>query len=471
MEDPTVAPTAPRLKAPRLLAGEVVASFDDYLARGGGTALRASLERGPGETLDLLARAGIRGRGGAGFPAAVKWRSVLNGGGRRRFAICNAAEGEPGTFKDRALLRHNPYSVLEGLLVAAHTVSAAEAFIALKASFLPELARVRAALADITKAGWCGDINVVVVEGPEEYLFGEEKALLEVIEGNEPLPRWLPPFQHGLYATAPQLGWESTEAEAGHPGRYESNPTLVNNAETLAQVVWALQFGAEAFRSIGTASSPGTVICTVVGDVDLPGVVEVAMGTHLRDVLRLCGAPRPGRQIKGVFPGVANAVITADQLDTPITHEHLAAIGSGLGSAGFIVYDDTACMVEVAATFSRFLSVESCGQCPPCKLGTTAITSALERLRVGEGEDSDVDVIQRSLSFVTDANRCYLPVQERVLVSSILRAFPDDVVVHLEGRCGSDRTVITLPKIADLKDGFARYDERQADKQPDWTYR
>jgi NADH-quinone oxidoreductase subunit F len=457
--------------ASRLLAGDPVTSLENHLAHGGGFGLRRSLEIGSDATIDELVAAGVRGRGGAGFPAAVKWRSVQKGGGRHRYVVCNAAEGEPGTFKDRALLRHNPYLVLEGLLVAGHTVGAIEAFIALKASFVPQLARVRAAIAEIEAAGWCGDLKITVVEGPEEYLFGEEKALLEVIEGNEPLPRWLPPYMHGLYATAPQLGWESSEPESGHRPGDESNPTLVNNAETLAQTAWVLSHGAEAFRSIGTDESPGTVICTVVGDVTRPGVVEVAMGSPLRQVLAHRGGPAPDRQVKAVFPGVANAVITAEQLDTPVTHEHLGAIGSGLGSAGFIVYDDTACMVEVAAAFSRFLWVESCGQCPPCKLGSGNITAALERIRVGSGVDADLDVIQRSLAFVADGNRCYLPVQERTLVASILRSFPEDVSAHLEGRCPSQRSEITVPKIIDLADDVVTYDERQARKQPDWTYR
>jgi NADH:ubiquinone oxidoreductase subunit F (NADH-binding) len=222
---------------------------------------------------------------------------------------------------------------------------------------------------------------------------------------------------------------------------------------------------------MGTDESPGTVICTVVGDATEPGVVEVAMGVPLRDVLARCGAPAPGRSIKAVFPGVANAVITAEQLDVPVTHEDLAAIGSGLGSAGFIVYDDSACMVEVAVALSRFLWVESCGQCPPCKLGSGNITAALERIRVGTGVDADLDLIQRSLAFVADGNRCYLPIQERTLIASVLRAFPEDVAAHLEGRCLSERTEITVPKIVDLGGGRVTYDARQARKQPDWTYR
>ena len=470
MTSPTPVPTD---TVPRLLADPPVATLDEHVARGGGGGLRRALELGPEASIDELRRAGLRGRGGAGFPTAIKWRSVLTGGGTRRYAVCNAAEGEPGTFKDRALLRANPYAVLEGLLAAAHTVGAAEAHIALKASFEPELARVRTALAEIEQAGWLGDLTVTVTAGPEEYLFGEEKALLEVIEGNEPLPRWLPPYLHGLYATAPQLGWDSAERDTAVPGEGDglANPTLVNNAETLAQAAWILAHGADEFRSLGTAESPGTVICTVVGDVDRPAVVEVPMGTPLVEVLARCGAPREGRRIKAVFPGVANAVVTGDRLATPLTYEDFERAGSGLGAAGFIVYDDSACMVEVAAMLSRFLYVESCGQCPPCKLGSGQITAALDRIRDGSGVDADLDRIQERLRIVTDGNRCYLPVQERTLVASILREFPDDVAAHLDGWCPSDRTEVPIPKIVDLVDGSVTYDERQARKQPDWTYR
>lgn len=455
---------------PRILSGSPVGSFEQYLQRGGGTALARALELGSEATIAEVTAAGLRGRGGAGFPAGRKWDSILNGGGRHHYAVCNAAEGEPGTFKDRAVMRHNPYAVLEGLLVAAHSVEALEAYIALKATFGPELARVRRAIDEMEAAGWLEGLTITVVTGPEEYLFGEEKAMLEVIEGNEPLPRWLPPFLHGLFATAPQLGWESVDAEPGHEPGHESNPTLVNNAETLAQAAWIVAHGAEAFRSLGTDESPGTVICTVVGDVLAPGVVEVPMGTPLRQVIDACGGVADGRTVKAILPGVANAVLTGEHLDTPLTHEHFAAAGSGLGAAGFIIYDDSACMVEVAAMLSRFLYVESCGQCPPCKLGTEAITEALDRIRDGDGRDADLDTIQRRLEVVADGNRCYLPVQEQQLISSFLRTYPEDVVAHLDGRCPSDRAELAIPKIVDLANGMVSYDERQSRKRPDWTY-
>lgn len=454
----------------RLLADPPFASLTDYVEAGGGECLRRVEGSSPEEVIDELARAGLRGRGGAGFPTSLKWHSIVNGGGRHHFAVCNAGEGEPGTFKDRALLRANPYQVLEGLIAAARTLGAAQAFIVLKASFAQELERVETALAEMSEAGWLEDVELQMIAGPEEYLLGEEKALLEVIEGNDPLPRWLPPYLHGLFATAPQLGWEAHELEPGHSGEHVANPTLVNNAETLAQAAWILANGADAFRALGTETSPGTLLCTVVGDVSSPGVHEVPMGTSLEAVLGMSGGPLPGRQIKAVFPGVANRVLSGDALDATLSYEGMEAAGSGLGAGGLIVYDDSACMVEVAATLSRFLYVESCGQCLPCKLGTRHITSALESLRDGKGSDRELDVITERLRVVADANRCYLPVQEQNLVASIIESFPLDVAAHLQGTCRSDRGRIPTPKIIDLADGVVVYDERQERKQPDWTY-
>ena len=454
----------------RLLPGTPHLSLESYKAGGGGNGLAGARAIGAQATIAEIRAAGVRGRGGAGFPAGMKWSSLATAVGNTKYAVANGAEGEPGTFKDRVLMRSNPYAVIEGLLISAMAVGATEAFIALKASFVPELEAVRRALVEIEAAGWLEDVTIAVVAGPEEYLFGEEKALLEVIEGNEPLPRWLPPYLHGLFATAPQLGWESAEPLPGQEAGDESNPTLVNNVETLAQAAWVMANGAEKFRSLGTDQSPGTVLCTVVGDVQRADVVEVPMGTTLRQVIEMCGGPAEGRTVKAVFSGVANAVITAESLDTPLTYEHMEAIGSGLGAGGYIVYDDSACMVEVATTLSRFLYVESCGQCPPCKLGTGQITEILQRLKEGKGVEADLGEIEKRLRFVTDGNRCFLPVQERTMISSILRHFPEDVAAHLEGWCPSERTTIRPPKVVDIVDGVVTWDEKQARKRPDWTY-
>jgi NADH-quinone oxidoreductase subunit F len=444
-------------------------SLDAWFDAGGGEGLARAKELGPEETIAELERAGLRGRGGAGFPIATKLISVRRAAGRHRYAVCNGAEGEPGTFKDRAILRADPYQVVEGLAIAAFALEAREVFIALKASFGPEHERVMGAVTEMERSGLVGDLSIGVVAGPEEYLFGEEKALLEVIEGNDPLPRWLPPYVHGLFATAPQLGWEAHEPEAGHSGGHESNPTSVNNVETLANVSHVLARGAQWYRSFGTRESPGTVVCTVVGDVERAGVVEVACGTPLREVLTMFGAPRPDRAIRAVLPGVTNAVLTEAQLDTPLAFETFAAAGSGLGAAGFVVYDDTACMVDVAAVLSRFLYVESCGQCPPCKLGTGATTRALDDIASGHGTDASSESIDHWLSVVADGNRCFLPVEEQQLVGSILRTFPDDFEMHLRGECTHPHRAI-VPKLVDIADGQARFDDRQMRKRPDWTY-
>ena len=300
-------------------------------------------------------------------------------------------------------------------------------------------------------------------------MFGEEKALLEVIEGNDPLPRVLPPFQHGLFATAPQLGWTATEAEPGEAGGDRANPTLVNNVETFAQVTWILAHGADEFRAAGTDRSPGTTVFTVCGDVAAPGVFELPLGTPLRALVEgNAGGTASGRPVKLVCSGVANAVLSADRLDTPADFESLAVAGGGLGSAGFIVYDDETCALAVARLFSRFLYVESCGQCPPCKLQSGEITDALERIE-RDGDAAQLGRIQRALETVTDGSRCTLAVEEQLVVSSVLRQFPEDIVAHEEGRCRL-RHDLTLPKLVDFDGGEFVYDERQARKRPDWTY-
>ena len=447
-----------------VLPVEPVESLDAYLAGPvGGTGLARARELGPAATIELLTASGLRGRGGAGFPTGRKWAGIAGRDGGPAYVVCNGAEGEPGTFKDRALLRADPYQLVEGLVIAATTVGAVEAFVCLKASFAREIERVTTAIQEFQSAGLCHDCTVTVVAGPDEYLFGEEKAMLEVIEGRPPLPRWFAPYEHGLFAASPQLGWEASGAAGGGP-----NPTLVNNVETLSNVPHILTHGAEWFRSMGTPESPGTVVATVVGDVVAPDVGEVELGTPLRAVIDAVGSGvHPGRSIKAVFSGVANAVVT--DLDVPVSYEGFAAVGSGMGSAGFIVYDDTTCMVDAAYRLSRFLSIESCGQCPPCKLGSSAITERLERIETGVGTEADLDVIAGWLPRVTDGNRCYLAVEERELVSSVLRAFPDEFVEHIElGRCPRPRR-LPIPKLVDLDAGRAGYDAAFWRKRPDGT--
>ncbi|HVJ95367.1 MAG TPA: NADH-ubiquinone oxidoreductase-F iron-sulfur binding region domain-containing protein [Acidimicrobiia bacterium] len=449
-----------------LLPNQPFQTLDEYLEHGGGQALPAVRERGAEWALAELDRSGLRGRGGAGFPTGRKWRSVLSGGAELgdRFVVVNGAEGEPGTFKDRPLLRSNPYQVIEGLAIAATVLDAREAFIAVKRSFAPEIEALQRALPEMADAGLLCDAPVTLVAGPEEYLFGEEKALLEVIEGNDPMPRWLPPYLHGLFATTPQEGWSGTD----RPDTNDvigANPTLVNNAETFANVPLILARGADWYRTIGTAETTGPLLCTVVGDVRHPSYAEIEPGLTVREVIeRVGGGPQPGHSVKAVLSGFSNPVLTEKELDTPVTYEDLATAGGGLGSAGFIVYDDTRSMLSVARMVSRFLYVESCGQCRSCKLGCGEITRRLDSIAAGGGEELDFEIIGQRLLDVTSATRCFLAEEEQRVISSLLRRFPEDFAdaVSIE--------TLPVPKIVDVRNGSATYDVKQQHKRPDWTF-
>ncbi|MGB5755589.1 MAG: NADH-ubiquinone oxidoreductase-F iron-sulfur binding region domain-containing protein [Acidimicrobiales bacterium] len=456
-----------------------MASLPDYRQAGGLEGLRRAKALGPDATIDLIGNAGIRGRGGAGFPTGRKWRGIRDSLGNRggRFVVVNGAEGEPGTFKDRALLRANPYLVIEGALVAAATLAAARIVIATKASYRRELEAITSAVGQLDAGGHTDGVEITVVEGPDHYLYGEETAMLEVIEGEDPLPRHLPPYQYGLFTTSPQLGWSAGAGPSAdgvdpvdpYPDQTD-NPVLVNNVETYAHVALVCRNGADWYRSMGTGQSPGPTIVTISGDVARAVVAEIELGQPLDQVIdELSGGPSPGRMIKAVLSGVSNPALTADKLDAPISHEHLIEAGGGLGSAGFIVYDDTRNMVDVAYQVARFLHVESCGQCNPCKTGTGDITTALEGLVMAAGEPgAHLTTIERRLTTVTDASRCYLPTQAKHLIASLLRLYPDDLAERLAGRPGDPDVV--LPKLVDLADGVAVIDPGQSLKRPDWTY-
>jgi NADH-quinone oxidoreductase subunit F len=453
------------LGAHYLLPAQAITTIDDFYLAGGGEGIASAQRLGPSGTVEQVIASGLRGRGGGGFPTGAKWASVRSGGGRH-YVAANGAEGEPATFKDRMLMRRDPYRVIEGAAIAAYAVGATEVYIATKASYVAEVAALRRAAVELSGAGMLGDLSVALVEGPDEYLFGEEKALLEVIEGRDPLPRLLPPWQHGLFATAPSGGWEAETVS----NRGDSNPTVVNNVETLATVAHVLANGADWFRTMGTSGSPGTILATVVGAVQRPGVYEVEMGTPFSDLLAACGGPPAGRSWRAAFSGVSNAVLQAADFDVPLTYEDLAARGSGLGAAGFVLYDDTVDMLSVAREFSRFLAIESCGQCPPCKEGCMQITDLLLAIESDAGTDSDLGDVEGWLRRVTDANRCYVGTQEQVVVSSILRSFPEDVAARLEGTAAPLRQVL-VPLIKDITDdGVVVYDERHTRKRPDWSY-
>jgi NADH-quinone oxidoreductase subunit F len=439
-----------------ILTSSPVASLDDYLVGGGSEGLTKALATQPRDIIDVVKRSGLRGRGGAGFPTGAKWETVAESDpGAPKYAVCNAAEGEPGTFKDRWLMRRNPYQVVEGLGIAAFAVGAERGYIALKRSFGPELEAIDRAVGEMTKAGLLGTFEIVVYEGPDEYLFGEEKGLMEVLEGNLPMPRILPPFQEGLFATA------------GSP-----NPTLVNNVETLANVPPIMRSGAGWFRGFGTDSSPGTMLFTISGDVKAPGVYELPLGTPLRALVEeIGGGPPDRRSVKAIFPGASAGVLTADHLDVAMDFDAMKEAGSGLGSAGFVVYDDSACIVRALLDFSLFLWVESCAQCPACKQGTSDITKALERIEGGEGTELDLTTAVERTNSVTGGQRCALPTGEALLVSSCVAAFEDEFREHLEQPCPRQRS-LPFAKFVDYDETNGRfiYDDAYRAKGPDWMY-
>lgn len=462
------------MQVPVVLPHEPVTNVTKYLEQGGGQGYQRATELGPGGTIQEMILSGLRGRGGGGFPTGRKWQSVRDAGAtsrdgdNRTFVVANGAEGEPATFKDRAIMRRNAYAVVEGVAIAAFAVGAERAFIGVKEAFELETERLAQAIDEMSAAGMIGDVPVQVVLGPDHYLYGEETGLLQVVEGEAPLPRNVPPYIHGLFASVPTTGW--IPAAQVTTSFAASNPTVVNNVETLAAATQVLARGPEWHRSLGTERSPGVIVATIVGDVVRPAVGEVEMGTPLRDVIdRVGGGPAAGRSVKAVLSGVANSVVTADQLDVPCSYEGMQEIGSGLGAAGFMVFDDTTPMLEVAEMISRFLYVESCGQCPACKLGCGAVTELLEKLIAGDATADDLDLLAFRLQTCTDGNRCYLPVEEQQVIGSVLQAFPDEVAAALAGRPVRRRGLV-LPKIADLDDGRAVFDARQSQKQPDWTY-
>ncbi len=462
----------------RVLYPHPIADLDEYMARGGGEGLEAARKVEPATLIAEILASGLRGRGGAGFPTGVKWQTVAENRSAvlRTTVVVNGAEGEPGTFKDRSILRNDPYQVIEGAIIAALAVGADQVIFGLKESFGREVARLRGALDEVVAAGWSPGITLEVFEGPDEYLYGEETALLETIDGRYPFPRIAPPFRRGVRevaagADASSESGLSGQVEMAGPGADDDPPpTLVDNVETLANVARIIARGAAWFRTEGTEKSPGTIVCTVTGSTQRHGVGEVQMGTPLREVIdAIGGGPRPGRRIKAVLPGVAQGLIAGALLDTPVTYEDLAAIGSGLGSGGFIVFDDSDDLAAVAAGVSRFLAVESCGQCTPCKQDGLQLSGLMDKICRSEAVDADLDVVRTRVTTVADGARCYLATQHQNVLANVLEQFPEDIQAHLDGGAGPAEPAL-IAELVDIVGDGAVWDERHRQKQPDWTY-
>lgn len=369
-----------------------------------------------------LKKAGLRGRGGAGFPTGVKWDKVLNHRVKEHYFVCNAGEHEPGTFKDRYLLKTLPHQLIEGCLIAAHTVQAKAAFIYANHEYEEERENLKKAISQARARGFLGknvlgkgyDIELQVFEGHGSYVAGEETAMLESMQGRPAMPRQKPPFyptDFGLYG----------------------KPTLVNNVETLCNIPRILYKGAAWFTQVGTEKCPGTMMFSLSGSVNRPGVYEMPMGVTIRELIEKCGGGvAGGRQIKAVFPGgPAFSMVTADQLDLQMDFDSLKKAGTGLGSAGTIVIDDATCMVAATLKYSNFFKGESCGQCPPCRMGTNNLATLMAKIEDGQGTQKDMDSLLQLCGFVKGTGYCTLVTGAAVLVQSSVKLFQKEYEEHL----------------------------------------
>jgi NADH-quinone oxidoreductase subunit F len=465
----------------RVLPPRPFDSLRAYLDAGGGQGIESARRVEPDAVMAEVEASGLRGRGGGGFPTGTKWRTVAGNlsPDLPTSIVVNGAEGEPGTFKDRAILRANPYAVIEGALVAAHAVTGSEVVLALKASGTVERARVEAAIAEMRDAGMLEGVEVTVATGPDEYLFGEETALLEVVDGRGPFPRIAPPYRRGVVELVEHDddvdsgSGLAAHVEMASPGRETgAPPALIGNVETMANVPAIIQQGADWFREHGTAQSPGTIVCTVTGDVARPAVGEIALGTTVRAAIdEVAGGLSRSRVVRAVLCGVSAGPLPPELLDTPLTYEDMAQAGSGLGTASLIVVCEGADMTAVAAGAARFLAVESCGQCTPCKRDGLVLAEALERLCAGQGEEADLDTITSALRTIADGARCNLASQQQAVVGRILHRWPDEPAAHaVAGASGGTVEPLLVSEVVELADGEVTLDIRRRTKQPYWTH-
>ncbi len=392
-------------------------SYDAYCAAGGYSGWVRAAAMPQAAVLNAVARSGLLGRGGAGFSTARKWEMVISRQAAQKYLVCNAAEDEPGTFKDRYLLRDNPHQMLEGVLIAAYTIGASTAYIYINGRYTEEAAFMAEAIEAAREDGRfqteTGVIDVRIANSPGTYVAGEETAAIAVIEGGVARPRQKPPYYpaaSGLYGM----------------------PTAVNNAETLSNLPFILREGPEAFRSIGTGL--GTMLFTLTGDVARPGLYELPLGTPIRTLIEDCGGGiKDGKRLKALFPGgPSNTIITAAEIDTPLDFQSLRAIGSGLGTGAVIVMSEDVCMVQTAIEYGRFFARESCGQCPPCVLGLDHLSATMEKIEAGQGDENDVRQVGQVCGMIKGRGYCYLLTGAAIAVESIFRHFRHEFDAHVQ---------------------------------------
>lgn len=401
-------------------------SIESYMENGGYTALKKALELGADGIIEEIKKSGLRGRGGAGFPTHIKWQSAKNSPGNEKYIVCNADEGDPGAFMDRAVLEGDPHRVLEGMMIAGIAVGASMGIIYVRAEYPLAVKRLEIAIEEMRKKGILGDnifgsgfsFDFRIMMGAGAFVCGEETALLASLGGNRGMPVTKPPFP----------------AQKG----FRKKPTNINNVETFANVSWIISNGGDAFAEMGTEGSKGTKVFALAGRVKRGGLVEVPMGLTINDIVfGICGGIKDDREIKAVqMGGPSGGCIPKNLLDTPIDYENIAKTGAIMGSGGMIVMDEKTCMVDMAKFFMDFTSKESCGKCVPCRIGTTRMLEILKRIADGKGEESDIDTLVELGESIKTGALCGLGNSAPNPVLTTIKYFRDEYEAHIkEKRC------------------------------------
>ncbi|HET7262551.1 MAG TPA: NADH-quinone oxidoreductase subunit NuoF [Casimicrobiaceae bacterium] len=399
----------------------------DYVARGGYEALKKILAQKtpPEEVIAEVKKSGLRGRGGAGFPTGLKWSFMPKQYAGDKYLVCNSDEGEPGTFKDRDLLRYNPHAVFEGMAIAAWATGSNRGYNYVHGEIWDVYERCEEAIEEAYSAGLLGDnilgsgfsFHLYNHHGYGAYICGEETGLLESLEGKKGLPRFKPPFpaNFGLYG----------------------KPTTINNTETFAAVPWIIRNGAEWFLNLGLPNNGGTKIFSVSGDVAHPGNFEVRLGTPFPKLLEMAGGMRDGRPLKAVIPGGSSAPVLpgATMMDLTMDYDSIAKAGSMLGSGAVIVLDDTRCMVRSLLRLSYFYYEESCGQCTPCREGTGWMWRMVNRIEHGKGRREDLDVLNQVADNIQGRTICALGDAAAMPVRSFIHHFRSEFEHHIDHKC------------------------------------
>jgi NADP-reducing hydrogenase subunit HndC len=416
-------------------------SIEEAIAAGAYQALgRVLTDMSPVEVIDLLKASGLQGRGGAGFPAGLKWQFTAQTPADVRYIICNADESEPGTFKDRLLLEGDPHRILEGMAIAGYAVAAQEGYVYIRGEYTVAMERMERAIEQAEEYGLLGEnilgsdfsFHVHAHSGAGAYICGEETALIESLEGHRGHPRLRPPYppSYGLWG----------------------KPTVVNNVETLGNVPPIILNGADWFRSFGTEKCPGTKVYSISGHVNRPGLIEVPMGITLRRVIEsYSGGMKEGRAFKlAQTGGSAGSIVPASMLDVSLDYASMAGAGASLGSGALLICDETTCVVDLCLVISRFFNYESCGKCTPCRLGNIRTYETLQRMTRGQGRQGDIEYLDRIAESLSATAFCGLGQAAAVPIKGALRHFRSEFEQHIQGICPTGVCAMSTP-VGELK--------------------